>query len=418
MRALKHNWSLRGVVWPARFPARELALVLALGLPAGGALAMPFKNGFDLGNAIIPTGDILSGGPPKDGIPAIDKPKFVAPDEAAFLQDNDPVVGVTLHGTARAYPLRILVWHELVNDQIDDTPFVVSYCPLCGTSMVFAGETGGERLTFGVSGLLYQSDVLMYDRQHNSLWSQLAMKAVSGPKVGTALKWLPSRMMSFKAWKEEHKKLKREVLSTDTGFSRNYNRNPYVNYESNNQVWFRVPKTRSELASKAWVIGIVINGKAKAYPISPLALRGGITDEVDGVKLKVSYDAEKQSPRVILVKTGEEVPFTRVFWFAWQAFYPDTGLWRPGGLRSGGVFHFTLPSGHEKDHALEVSRDLKAWDSLLVFGHTPGFINIGLTPADTTDKPVQEGTLAGEKIIFVRQSEDAGREFYRTRPQP
>ena len=134
-------------------------------------------NGFDVGNASIPVDEILPGGPPRDGIPAIDNPVFMDAQKATFLSEDDRVIGIARHGITRAYPIAILNWHEIVNDRIGQESIVVTYCPLCGTGMVFAA---GSALSFGVSGLLYNSDVLMYDRQTDSLWSQLKMEAVSG----------------------------------------------------------------------------------------------------------------------------------------------------------------------------------------------------------------------------------------------
>jgi hypothetical protein len=160
----------------------------------------PF-NGFDVSNAVIPTSEIRSGGPRREGIPAIDRPSFLRPSQVNYLSDDDLVVSVTLDGKTRAYPLRILVRHEIVNDQVGQSAFVVTYCPLCGTAMVFDRSMGGRTRSFGVSGLLYQSDVLMYDRESESLFSQLAMKAIAGPFVGTSLEWLPSEHMTWGKWR-------------------------------------------------------------------------------------------------------------------------------------------------------------------------------------------------------------------------
>lgn len=173
-------------------------------------------NGFDVSNAKIPVRDILLGGPGRDGIPAIDWPRFIRPTAVNFLRPDDPVLGVTIQGRTRAYPLRILVWHEIVNDVLSGRPIAVTYCPLGGTAMVFDRKVGPRTLSFGGSGLLYHSDVLMYDRQTESLWSQLAMKAVSGPLVNAQLEWLPSEHLTSAAWKPKYPP--GEVHSTQTGF--------------------------------------------------------------------------------------------------------------------------------------------------------------------------------------------------------
>ncbi len=167
---------------------RAGATLAAAGLTASLTLhlgAAERLNGFDVSNALIPREAILSGGPPRDGIPAIVRPRFDPASRAAsFLKDEDLVVSVTVEDETRAYPLRILVWHETVNNVIRGQPLAITYCPLCGTAMVFDRRVGERTLDFGLSGLLYQSDVLMYDRQTESLWSQLAMQSVAGATGG------------------------------------------------------------------------------------------------------------------------------------------------------------------------------------------------------------------------------------------
>lgn len=287
-------------------------------------------NGFDISNASIPVEEIRKGGPPRDGIPAILRPTFVSADRADFLRGNDKVIGFVNGDTARAYPLRILVWHEIANDTVGEIPIVVTYCPLCGTSMVFDRRYGDETLTFGVSGLLYQSDVLMYDHQTESLWSQLKMESVAGEKVGTQLKWLHSEYTTWKAWREEYPET--EVLAPDPGSRRDYSRNPYSGYEHMSRTYFPVPKHRDELPNKEWVVGVVINGVPKAYPVIQLEKLGGrpLADTVGGKSVRVVYDPERQWPKVTEAESGEAIPHVSVFWFAWQAFYPATLLYDGG----------------------------------------------------------------------------------------
>ena len=284
-------------------------------------------NGFDLSNATIPTDEILRGGPPRDGIPAIDEPKFLPVSQADFLRDADQVLGFVQNGEARAYPLRILVQHEIVNDTVGGRPIAVTYCPLCGTCMVFDRRYAGEELTFGVSGLLYNSDVLMYDRQTESLWSQLKMEAVAGPQVGQKMHWLASEQMTWAAWKKRYPDS--EVLSRETGFRRDYNRFPYAGYESTERTMFPVAKHRDELKNKEWVIGVVVDGTPKAYPVAELEKLGDapFDDVVGGLPIKVSYDATSLRVEVKERASGTAVPNVRVYWFAWQAFYPETELY-------------------------------------------------------------------------------------------
>lgn len=157
-------------------------------------------NGFDLQGALIPPEKILQGGPPRDGIPSIDQPKFIGADEDRLLEPSSLVVGVALQGESRAYPVAILNWHEIVNDRIGSQPLVISYCPLCGTALVFNAEVQAQTLQFGVSGLLYNSDLLLYDRQQQSLWSQITGEAISGPFMGQRLKRLPATLTTWQRW--------------------------------------------------------------------------------------------------------------------------------------------------------------------------------------------------------------------------
>ena len=283
-------------------------------------------NGFDVSNSLVPREEIRAGGPPRDGIPAIDHPKFIGTEKADFLKADDIVISVT-HGTeTRAYPLRVLVWHEIVNDQIADLAFAVTYCPLCGTAMVFNRVLNGQRLSFGVSGLLYQSDVLMYDRETESLWSQLAMKCVAGKQVNAPLEWLASEHLTWTAWKFRFPQGR--VLSTETGHRRDYSRMPYEGYEESPSTLFPVPAHRKELDNKAWVLGTVVAGQPKAYPIEQLQHKKSIADEIGGTKIEVSYDPANRSPNVMNVADRKALPCVLVYWFAWQAFYPHTALWR------------------------------------------------------------------------------------------
>jgi len=273
------------------------------------------KNGFDLSNASVNKEAILFGGPPRDGIPSIDHPKFIASSKVDYLRDDDIVIGLVRGDTARAYPKRILVWHEIVNDVIGGD-----------AAMVFERMIGGKVKTFGVSGLLYQSDVLMFDRESESLWSQLAMKAVSGPAVGNELNWLPSEHLTWEAWRKKYPH--GEVLSTDTGYKRNYREEAYSTYFASDKIMYPVPHTRKELPNKTSVIGVIIDGKAKAYPVKDLPAHNAIKDKVGNKQIVVRYDARRKYPQII-GSQGEKIPYVKVFWFAWQAFYPKTELWKP-----------------------------------------------------------------------------------------
>lgn len=323
---LKHDSSNSFWNHPFAYGLKLPLLVIIFSVCFSLALHAESKNGFDLSKAAISQNEIFAGGPPRDGIPSIDHPKFVMADKVDYLRDTDIVIGMVRAGVARAYPTRILVWHEIVNDVIGDNAVAVTYCPLCGTGMVFDRKLNDAVLTFGVSGLLYRSDVLIYDRESESLWSQLAMKAVSGPATGQKLVWLPSEHLTWKAWREKYPH--GQVLSTDTGHQRNYNADAYASYLASDETMFPVPQTRRELSNKTWVIGVILDGKAKAWPVDELPSDRIIEDSVGGKKVTVRYDAETRHPR-ITNSQGEHIPSVMVFWFAWQAFYPDTALWKP-----------------------------------------------------------------------------------------
>ncbi len=227
------------------------------------------KNGFDLDDALIPAKEIRSGGPPRDGIPALIDPELIAVSEAEYLKDDDRVLAVVISGEARAYPIRILDQHEIVNDGIGKQRFAVSYCPLCGTGVVFASDAGETSLIFGVSGLLYNSDVLMYDRNTESLWSQLMGQAISGRLKGVKLPLLPVFHNSWSEWQSRYPDTK--VLSLDTGYMRNYSESAYAGYEKSRQLYFKVNnKAPKDYHPKEWVLGVEVDGVFKAYPFKEL----------------------------------------------------------------------------------------------------------------------------------------------------
>ncbi len=296
---------------------------LCLGL-SGLARAAVFTNGFDLSDTLIPANEIHHGGPPRDGIPAIDDPRFVSADQASFVTDTDRVLGVRHQGVAKAYPIRILNYHEIVNDRFGDEGVVVTYCPLCGTGMAFAAEIAGQERSFGVSGLLYNSDVLLYDRETESLWSQILGKAVSGPLGGTGLELLATNHTTWRDWRARHPDT--VVLSKDTGYRRDYNRTPYEGYETSANVYFPVSHTNRKYHPKELVIGLNADGQTKAYPFAELArITSPTKDRIAGREITVEFDSRNRTGR-LLDAEGREIPTVIAYWFAWVAFHPDTGI--------------------------------------------------------------------------------------------
>ncbi|MFN8006800.1 MAG: DUF3179 domain-containing protein [Terriglobia bacterium] len=225
---------------------------------------------FDITKRSIPREAILDGGPPKDGIPALDHPRFVtAKEAAAFLKDKDRVIGVYRNGEAKAYPLKVMIWHELVNDEIGGKPSTISYCPLNGAGVVYDPLVSDRQFTFGVTGKLYNSTVVLYDRQTQSLWSQVTKEAIAGPSTGIKLEMIPSLTTTWKHWKTLQPET--QVLSLNTGFRRDYDQNPYQTYYASDELMFPVPKyIKNKLRNKERVIGLELNGVSKAYPFSRL----------------------------------------------------------------------------------------------------------------------------------------------------
>ena len=282
-------------------------------------------NGFPLDDALIPVDDIKKGGPPRDGIPSLDYPVFVTADDATYLKRRDRVLGVSIKGVARAYPIRILNYHEIVNDVVGGTAVAITYCPLCGTGAAFEATINGDSYEFGVSGLLYNSDVLMYDRNTGSLWSQLMVRAVTGPMKGTRLQQLPLSHTSWQDWLERHPET--EVLSNKTGYSRNYKVDPYPNYGRDGSLYFPVAHSSNKYRRKEIIMGLEIDGRFKAYPFKELK-KGAHTfdDELAGEDFSVEFDAKHRTARIAKVD-GSEVPTTMAFWFAWYAFHPETEIY-------------------------------------------------------------------------------------------
>jgi len=327
------------------------------------------SNGSQIGlpKNIVPLNEIVSGGPPQDGIPSIDNPKFVSVSEAdKFLQDADQVVGLKVNGDIRAYPLQILVWHEIVNDNVGGTPVAVTYCPLCFTNQVFNRTVDGQTVEFGTSGKLYNSNLVMYDRNSNSLWSQALGQAIVGKQAGLKLDRIPFDVAFWREWKQLYPDT--NVLSRDTGSNRPYGADPYGSYYSNNDLFFPVSNKDDRLELKEIIVGLENGGQFKAYKLQQIQDTRVINDRIgdkslalfslypfmvrvfdstlDGQKLEFQYN--KNSSKITDKQTGSEwnfdgigtagpmkgkhllrLPYDEGFWFEWVAFHPKTALY-PG----------------------------------------------------------------------------------------
>lgn len=332
----------------------------------------------DLPNPTINVAGLRSGGPGPDGIPAVDEPRFQRADKIDWLEDNEPVLALEIDGEARAYPVQILVWHEIVNDTVAGIPVTVSYCPLCNTALAFDRRLDDRILDFGVSGLLFQSDLVMFDRQTESLWPQILGEAVAGELTGEKLRAFPVQTVAFGDWREAHPR--GWVLSRDTGASRSYGQNPYPGYDDiDSEPFLFDGEADGRLTAKTHIVGISDDDEAVAIPLGRLrdervvnlefsgqplvvwwqagtasalddarvaggrdigtsgvfdpvlegqeltfsAVRNGFRDEETGTIWNVLGQAQSG---LLTGKTLTPIPFVDSFWFAWAAFSPDTTI--------------------------------------------------------------------------------------------
>ena len=309
----------------------RLLAIVALLLLAGGpsaraaetAAEAPQKNGFSLTRLEVDASKIVAGGPGKDGIHSVDAPTFASLPEATWLGRDTEVLGVRVAGQARAYPIRMLEYHQIVNDVIGDTPVLISYDPLAGTPFAYSRRVDGKTLTFGVSGLLYNHNFLMYDRETSSLWSQFLGRAIAGPLSGKRLERIPLRQETAGAW------VKRvgdtQVLKHPDPEHVPYVMSPYSSYWVEDKLLFPVEARDDRYHAKELVFGVVVNGKARAYLGSILTREGGSVDErIDGKRVQVRYSSETGT---FDWDVDEGVEVAEAYWLAWKAFHPDTEIW-------------------------------------------------------------------------------------------
>ena len=257
---------------------------------------------------------LKSGGPPKDGIPSIDDPSFVSVGAARdWVAPKEPVILLEHKGTARAYPLQILTHHEIVNDRIAGTPVAVTFCPLCYSALVFKRTLDGEPVEFGVSGLLRNSDLVMYDRRTETLWQQFTGTAIVGDLTGQTLEQLPSQIISFRQFGQAHPD--GEVLSRDTGYNRSYGRNPYAGYDDIDKTPFAFDgPVDDRLPPMAKVVAVSVGDIHKAYPHSTTEKRRVIHDMIAGRHLVVFHAPGAVSALdAVQIEESKEVGATGVF---------------------------------------------------------------------------------------------------------
>jgi hypothetical protein len=337
----------------------------------------------DFTKASVDLGEFLGGGPPKDGIPAVDQPEYESiADARRWLTDKSPVIALQIGEAARAYPLAILMWHEIANDTLGDAAVVVTFCPLCNTALVFERELDGVVHDFGTTGNLRFSDLVMYDRQTESWWQQATGEAIVGKLTGKRLTFLPAQIVSLADFEAAYPD--GDVLSRDTGFDRNYGSNPYIGYDTVDQDPFLFDGVLDgRLPPKERVVTVGEGARAVAFPYSELRKVGVASAEAEGAEIVVFWvpgtasaldepniddgtdvgatgvfrttidgrpltfgrDGGEDAPirdretgstwSVAGVATAGELEGSRLdqiahadhFWFAWAAFSPETTIW-------------------------------------------------------------------------------------------
>jgi len=334
-------------------------------IPPGGGNTNPDPNTW-----LVPSDEVFDGGPGKDGIPSVDSPQFSDAGSINFLLPTDLVLGLKAGDEIKAYPHPILDWHEIVNDEVNGMPLAITYCPLTGTGIGWVRVVNGFATTFGVSGLLYNTNLIPYDRNSNSNWSQMLLKCVNGPLIGKEIETYPLVETSWQTWKAMYPDSK--VMNTNTGFNRSYGVYPYGGYKTNNdQLLFPVDPPDHRLPGKQRGLGVIVDGKSKFYTFAqfdaPVAVAQNAFKGVelvvvgssqqnflaaynrqlpDGTLLEFSAVVETGNPVVMTDNEGNEwnifgeaVSGPRIgtaltptksfigYWFSWGAFYPRPDIY-------------------------------------------------------------------------------------------
>lgn len=348
-------------------PISLSVIVLFIGCGGGGGGGSSSGGDVVDNTWLIPQGQVVDGGPGKDGIPALINPVYVALDQAT-VSDGSLVIGIKLAADTFAYPHDIMDWHEVLNDTLPSGPIVLSYCPLTGSAMLWKSTASDPRPTFGVSGLLYNSNLILYDRQTDSDWSQMRVQAVRGLRRGEVPESLPLVEMTIESWREMYPGS--AVLSRQTGHDRDYDSYPYGGFRLNDELLFPVTPYDQRLHEKTRVVGVAVGGVARAYVIDEFAsFIEIINDEINNIPIVVigSSDskygvifertlsdgtvltfAESADPRPTVMTDNEGntwdifgealtgsratqrlgLPKSHVaYWFAWGAFHPDSEIY-------------------------------------------------------------------------------------------
>ncbi len=308
-------------------------LLILLAMPAVCAGQRAFDHdilaetfGFDESTTkTVALDDLKQGCPTRDCIPSIDSPKFVAADDADHVADDAVIIGISYSGEHRAYPAQILDHHEIVNDTIAGDAIAITWCPLCGSAVAIRRTVAGELTEFGVSGVLYNSDLVFYDRATNTLWDQIEAKGIVGPLTGEELELVPVTMTRWSRWRGAHPDTL--VLSTDTGFVEDYSTDHYGKYRDSTRIVFPVSKEDDRIHPKSVVFGFDLEQGPVAYTESLLQEQPGFQHERNGVTHTVTLHDDGS---VSLGRSGSEETFApiRLYWFAWYTFHPQTELFQ------------------------------------------------------------------------------------------
>ncbi len=277
--------------------------------------------------------DILSGGPPKDGIPSIDDPKFWPVSEIKGLEEHEPVLSVTVNGETKAYPLRILTWHEIVNDTIGGTPVAVTYCPLCNAAVVFDRRIQGGVTEFGVSGKLRYSDMIMYDRVTESWWQQFTGEAIVGSLLGEKLEILPSRTESWSLFAKRNPEA--NVLIPTNNYARQYGSNPYVGYDTSHRPFLFNGEFPEGIPPLTYVVAVKDADKPFVISLQKLrdeksVVREGVTlTWTDGMRSALDsrqISKGRQIGNVTAKRGDKDIAYDLTFAFVTHAFMPDVPI--------------------------------------------------------------------------------------------
>ena len=284
----------------------------------------------DFANTSVDLAEIFSGGPPKDGIPSIDEPQFAAVDDVD-MEDREPVIGFSVGDDIRAYPLRVLMWHEIVNDVVGGIPVAITFCPLCNAAMVFDRRVNGQVLDFGTTGKLRHSDLVMYDRQSESWWQQFLGEAIVGSMTGTRLKHLPARIESFAKFRSRAPEGK--ILVPSFSLFRSYGKNPYEGYDSLATPWLyrgAMPTGIAPLArvitvgQEAWSLDLLREVRTITRDDMVITWEPGQASALDTAIIANGFDVGNVTvQRKTDGGTLQDIAYGVDFAFAFNAFYPD-----------------------------------------------------------------------------------------------